>query len=165
MRNLQRRLWSQKTYMRSSVSTDRLLSLALLHAYWLKEKSHQRYLYKTRTLLVPLSLACFDIEFIVSWWWYVTFSFGIQSECYVSYCMAQNVKFTRRDRQHISASHRCEAFENLLHIDIAPVRRTLSRILHSKNWVPGFLKTGLAKKSTHSTPWQLKTIKNHSKAD
>ena len=43
--------------------------------------------------------------------------------------MAQNVKFARRDRQHILASHRCEAFENLLHIDIAPVRRTLSRIL------------------------------------
>ena len=35
----------------------------------------------------------------------------------------------------------------------------------TKNWVPGILKTGLAKKSTHSTPWQLKTIKNHSKAD
>ena len=30
---------------------------------------------------------------------------------------------------------------------------------------PGFLKTGLAKKSTHSTTWQLKTVNNHSKAD
>ena len=28
--------------------------------------------------------------------------------------------------------------------------------------VPGVLKTGLAKKSTHSTTWQFKTIKNHS---
>ena len=31
--------------------------------------------------------------------------------------------------------------------------------------MPGFLKTGLAKKSTHSTTWQLKTIKNHSQAN
>ena len=45
-----------------------------------------------------------------------------------------NVKIARRDRPHILASHRCEAFENLLHIDIASVRgRTLSGILHSKN--------------------------------
>ena len=29
-----------------------------------------------------------------------------------------------------TASHRCETFENLLHIYIAPVRRTLSGILH-----------------------------------
>ena len=34
---------------------------------------------------------------------------------------------------HILASHRRETFENLLHIDIAPVRRTLAGILHSKN--------------------------------
>ena len=49
---------------------------------------------------------------------------------------AQNLKLARRDRPYILASHRCEAFENLLHIaniDIAPVRRTLSRILHSNN--------------------------------
>ena len=45
----------------------------------------------------------------------------------------QNLKFDRRDRLHILASHWCEAFENLLHTDIAPVRRTLSRILHLKN--------------------------------
>ena len=32
-------------------------------------------------------------------------------------------------------------------------------------FIPGVLKTGLAKKSTHSTTWQLKTIKNYSKAD
>ena len=46
---------------------------------------------------------------------------------------AQNVKIARRDRPHILASNQCETFENLLHIDIAPLRRTLSGILHSKN--------------------------------
>ena len=51
----------------------------------------------------------------------------------------QNIKFARKDRPHILASHRCEAYENLLHIDIAPVRRTLSRILHSKNWTMIFI--------------------------
>ena len=40
------------------------------------------------------------------------------------------VKIARRDRPHILASHRCETLENLLHVDIAPVRRTLSGILH-----------------------------------
>ena len=44
----------------------------------------------------------------------------------------QNVKIARRDRPHILASHRCKAFENLLPIDIAPVRRSLSGILLSK---------------------------------
>ena len=38
----------------------------------------------------------------------------------------RNEKIARRDRPHILASHRCETFENLLHFDIAPVRRTLS---------------------------------------
>ena len=38
----------------------------------------------------------------------------------------QTLKIARRDRSHILTLHRCEAFENLLHIDIAPVRRTLS---------------------------------------
>ena len=37
----------------------------------------------------------------------------------------QNLKFGRRNRPDILASPRCEAFENLLQIDIAPVRRTL----------------------------------------
>ena len=45
----------------------------------------------------------------------------------------QNLKIARRDRPHILASHWRETFENLLHIDIASVRRTLSWILHSKN--------------------------------
>jgi len=49
----------------------------------------------------------------------------------------QNVKIARRDR-HL-APHRCETFENFLHIDIAPVRRTLSGSLHSKNWTMIFI--------------------------
>ena len=47
----------------------------------------------------------------------------------------QILKFARRDRPHILASHRCEAFENLLHIDITPVGRTLLGILHPKNYI------------------------------
>ena len=38
----------------------------------------------------------------------------------------QKVKLARRDRLRILASNRCETFENLLHIDIAPLRSTLS---------------------------------------
>ena len=45
----------------------------------------------------------------------------------------KNEKIERRDRPLILASHRSETFENLLHFDIAPVRRTLSEILQSKN--------------------------------
>ena len=67
------------------------------------------------------------------WCCYATFSFLIQNECYNHNVNAQNVKIARRDRQNILASHRRETFENLLRIgDIAPVRRILSGILHSK---------------------------------
>ena len=45
----------------------------------------------------------------------------------------------RRDRPHILVSNRCETFENFLHIDIAPLRSTLSEILHSKNWTMTFI--------------------------
>ena len=45
----------------------------------------------------------------------------------------QKVKIARKDRPHVLASNRCETSENLLHIDIAPLRSTLSGILHSKN--------------------------------
>ena len=44
----------------------------------------------------------------------------------------QIVKIARKDRPHILASNLCETVENL-HIDIAPLRSTLSGILHSKN--------------------------------
>ena len=46
------------------------------------------------------------------------------------YVNTQNVKIARRDRPHFLASRRCETFENLLHIDIAPVWSTVQ---HSKN--------------------------------
>ena len=38
-------------------------------------------------------------------------------------------------------------------------------LISNSLFIPGVLKTGLAKKSSHSTTWQLKTIKNHSKAN
>ena len=58
-------------------------------------------------------------------------------ECHNVY--TQKVTIARRDRPHILASNRCETFENLLHIDIAPLRSTLSGILHSKNWTMIFI--------------------------
>ena len=51
----------------------------------------------------------------------------------------QNVKIARRDRPHILASHQCKTSENLLHIDMSPVRRTLSGIWHLKNWTMIFI--------------------------
>ena len=45
----------------------------------------------------------------------------------------QKVKIEMGDKLHILASNRCGTFENLLHIDIAPLRSTLSGIVHSKN--------------------------------
>ena len=51
----------------------------------------------------------------------------------------QNVKIAGRDRPRVLASNWCETFENLLHIDIAPLRRTLSAILRSKNWTMIFI--------------------------
>ena len=40
----------------------------------------------------------------------------------------QKVKISRRDRPHILTSNRCETFENLLHIDNAPLRSTLKKL-------------------------------------
>ena len=67
------------------------------------------------------------------WCCYATFSLGKQNERYSCICHnvnTQNVKIARRDRPHFLASRRCETFENLLHIDIAPVWSTVQ---HSKN--------------------------------
>ena len=58
--------------------------------------------------------------------WYL-FVWNTKRVLYFIMC-TENVKIARRDRPRILVSHRCEAFENLLHIDIAPVRRTLSWI-------------------------------------
>ena len=71
---------------------------------------------------------------------YTPFSFGIQKTSVICHNVnTHKVKITRRDRPHILASNRCETFENLLHIDIAPLRSTLSGILHSKNWTMIFI--------------------------
>ena len=88
---------------------------------------------KTGTLLVALSLACLEPKGLGDkfccqrlWWCYATFSFNVNT---------QNVKIARRDRQHIRLSFTPapETFKNLLHIDNAPVRRTLSGNLNSKH--------------------------------
>ena len=75
--------------MRSSVSSDRLPTLyhpsplvrILTHV---KESSEIFFFVQNKNALSSMRLACFDINFIVNWWWYVTFSFGIQNECYMS---------------------------------------------------------------------------------
>ena len=64
---------------------------------------------------------------------YYFFVWNTKRVLYVINVYTQKVKIARRDRLHILASNRCETFENLLHIDIAPLRSTLSGILHSKN--------------------------------
>ena len=95
----------------------------------------------TRTLLVALSLACLEITFVVKGAGAVILLFRLEYKTSVicHNVNAQNVKITRRDRPHILASNWRETFENLLHIDIAPLRRTLSGILHSKNWTMIFI--------------------------
>ena len=82
-----------------------------------------------------MSLACLEITFVVKGAGAVILLFRLEYKTSVI-CHnvdAQNVKIATRDRPHILASNRCETFENLLHIDIAPLRRTLSGIIHSKN--------------------------------
>ena len=88
----------------------------------------------TRSLLVAVSLACLVISFVVKDACAIMLLFRLEYKTSVKShnVNTQNVKIAKRDRPHILASHRCEAFENLLHINIAPVRRTLSGILHSK---------------------------------
>ena len=82
---------------------------------------------ETRTLLVAfMSLACLEINCQLVPLYYF-FVWKKKRVLYVN-VNTQNLKFAMRDRPHILASHWCEN----LHIDIAPVRRTLSGILHSK---------------------------------
>ena len=96
---------------------------------------------QTRTLLVALSLTCLEMTFVVKGPGAVILLFRLEYKtsvvCHNVY--TQKVKIARRDRPHILASNRCETFENLLHIDIAPLRSTLSGILHSKNWTMIFI--------------------------
>ena len=90
---------------------------------------------KTRTLLVAVSLACLEMSFVVKGVGAVMLLFRLKykTSAICHNVNTQKVKIARRDRPHILASNRCETFENLLHIDIAPLRSTLSGILHSKN--------------------------------
>ena len=90
---------------------------------------------RTRTILVALSLPCLEISFVVKGAGAVMllFRFEYKTSAICHNVNSQNVKIARGDRLYILASHRCETFENLLYIDIAPVRETLSAILHSKN--------------------------------
>ena len=92
-------------------------------------------LYKlNKNALSSVSLACLEMRFVVKGPGAVILLFRLEyktSVCHNVY--TQKVKIARRDRPHILASNRCETFENLLHIDIAPLRSTLSGILHSKN--------------------------------
>ena len=85
-------------------------------------------------LLVALSLACLDISFVVQGAGVILlFPLGYKTSVTCHNVNTQNVKIARRDKPHILPSHRCESFGNRLHTDIAPLRRTLSGILHSKN--------------------------------
>ena len=89
----------------------------------------------TRTLLVGASLACLEMSFVVKDADAVILLFLLEYKTSVG-CHnvnTQKVKIAGRDRPQILASNQCETFENLLHIDIAPLRSTLSGILHSKN--------------------------------
>ena len=67
-------------------------------------------------------------------WYVIFFRLEYKTSVICHNVNTQNVKIVRRDRPHALASHPCQTFENLLHIEIAPVRRTLSGILHSKTW-------------------------------
>ena len=87
---------------------------------------------RTRTLLVALSLACLEMSFVVKDPGAVILLFRLEYKTSVI-CHNVNTQTARKDRPHILASNRCETFENLLHVDIAPLRSTLSGILHSKN--------------------------------
>ena len=79
---------------------------------------------RTRTLLVVLSLACLEMSFTVKGAGAVILLFRLEYKM-SAICHnvnTQKIKIARRDRLHILASNRCETFENLLHIDIAPLR-------------------------------------------
>ena len=85
---------------------------------------------KQERSLAGSSLACLKMRFVVKGAGAVILLFRLEYKTSVVYhnVNTQNVKLQGE------TGHRCETFENLLHIDIAPVRRTLSGILHKK-WV------------------------------
>ena len=78
-----------------------------------------------KNALSNVSLACLEINFVVKGAVTVILLFRLEFKTSVI-CHNENTqKLLGR-----TASLRCETFENLLHIYIAPVRRTLSGILH-----------------------------------
>ena len=93
------------------------------------------YFVYNKNALSSVSLACLEISFVVKGAGAVILLFRLEYKTNVicHNVNNQNVRIARRDRPHILASHLCETFKNLLDIDIAPVRRTLSGILHSRN--------------------------------
>ena len=102
------------------------------------EKS-ESYITQTRTLLVALSLACFEPVGLGNkfccqrrWCCYATFPFIEYKTSVICHNLnTQNVKIAgRAGRTSGLVSHRCETFENLLHIDIAPLWSTVQ---HRKN--------------------------------
>ena len=82
-----------------------------------------------------MSLACLEMSFNVEGPGAVILLFRLEYKtsvvCHNVY--TQKVKIEMGDKLHILASNRWESFEILLHIDIAPLRSTLSGIVHSKN--------------------------------
>ena len=79
---------------------------------------------------MAVSLACLEISFVVKGTGAVILLFRLEYKTSVicHNVNTQKVKIARRDRPHILASNWCETFENLLHIDIALLRSTLSGI-------------------------------------
>ena len=77
-----------------------------------------------------MSLACLEMSFNVEGPGAVILLFRLEYKtsvvCHNVY--TQKVKIEMGDKLHILASNRCETSENLLHIDIAPLRSTLSGI-------------------------------------
>ena len=85
---------------------------------------------RNKNALSSVSLACLEISFLVKGGGAVILLFRLEYKTSVicHNVNTQKVKIARRDRPHILASNRCETFENLLRIDIAPLRSTLSGI-------------------------------------
>ena len=116
-------------------------SLKSLKSLALSSEKSESYITQTRPLLVALSLACFEPVGLGNkfcsqrrWCCYAAFPFIEYKTSVICHNLnTQNVKIAgRAGRTSGLVSHRCETFENLVHLDIAPVRRTLSGNLHSK---------------------------------
>ena len=146
-------LLNQKPIKQTSHDNRRLLIAAEFHFLYTQKKKAVKNITSwhktlsasaievTRTLLVALSLACLEMSFVVNGADAVILLFRLEYKTSVlcHNVNTQKVKIARRDRSHILASNRCETFENLPHIDIDPLRSTLSGILHSKNWTMVFI--------------------------